>query len=412
MSLFDLESFFAKPSIIQIDGCRKDDLAKMASHLSISHPKQILKRELKALVVGKLVELKLLVLPEQLEPAVLEDDIRPDKPGSVESQVHEPAGAQAVLSLEGEIGDRMKTPFTLPRYDPLSTASAGSSRDEARLKVRLARLQMEAHEKAQNRQAQLQYQLEIRKLEIEADKAVRLRQLELESQKETQVLQAPTDTGLGASSSPAESHRAFDVSKHVALMPIFRESEVDSYFGAFERIAAALRWPPDIWPLLLQCKIHGKAQEAVASLPVEDSLSYDSVKAAILRAYELVPEAYRQKFRNHRKTPNQTHMEFAREKGILFDKWSNSCKVTDFSSLRELILLEEFKKCLPDRVVVYLNEQKVDRLSSAAVLADEYALTHKTVFLVLLRLYRPPSLNQIVRRKRRESVSIAIKLDM
>lgn len=42
----------------------------------------------------------------------------------------------------------------------------------------------------------------------------------------------------------------------------------------------------------------------------------------------------------------------------------------------ELILLEEFKKCLPERIVVYLNEQYVMLLSSVAVLADEYVLTH------------------------------------
>lgn len=65
-------------------------------------------------------------------------------------------------------------------YDPLSSASAGS-RDEARLKVCLARLKMESQEKAQDRQ--VCFQLQIRKLEIEADKAVRLRQLELEAQK-------------------------------------------------------------------------------------------------------------------------------------------------------------------------------------------------------------------------------------
>lgn len=43
-------------------------------------------------------------------------------------------------------------------------------------------------------------------------------------------------------------------------------------------------------------------------------------------------------------------------------------------------MLEEFKDCLPERVVVYLNEQKVISLSQAAVLADEFVLTHKTVF--------------------------------
>lgn len=66
----------------------------------------------------------------------------------------------------------------------------------------------------------------------------------------------------------------------------------------------------------------------------------------------------------------------------MFDTWSNASKADDFVSLRELILLEEFKSCLPERVVVYLNEQKVDSLSQAAVLADEFVLTHKAVFSV------------------------------
>lgn len=48
-------------------------------------------------------------------------------------------------------------------------------------------------------------------------------------------------------------------------------------------------------------KFYGKALDAVAALPVEDILNYKHVKAAILRAYELVPEAYRQKFRNYEK---------------------------------------------------------------------------------------------------------------
>lgn len=116
----------------------------------------------------------------------------------------------------------------------------------------------------------------------------------------------------------------------------------------------------------------------MAALPVEDSLNYEQVKAAILCAYKLAPEAHRQKFRNHNKSPGQTYVEFAREKGTLFDKWCCSCKVGDYTSLREMLLLEEFKRCLPDRIVVYLNEQKVSSLPCAAVLADEYVLTHKT----------------------------------
>ncbi|KAF7661622.1 hypothetical protein LDENG_00257520, partial [Lucifuga dentata] len=69
--------------------------------------------------------------------------------------------------------------------------------------------------------------------------------------------------------------------------------------------------------------------------------------------------------------------------GVLFDKWCQASKANTFKDLRELILLEEFKKkCLPDRIVVYLNEQKVTTLEKAAVCADEYNLTHKGTFNV------------------------------
>lgn len=64
-----------------------------------------------------------------------------------------------------------------------------------------------------------------------------------------------------------------------------------------------------------------------------------TVKASVLRAFELVPEAYRQKFRRYKKFDNHTYAEFGREKESLFDCWCHSSKATDFDKLRELILL-------------------------------------------------------------------------
>lgn len=49
-----------------------------------------------------------------------------------------------------------------------------------------------------------------------------------------------------------------------------------------------------------------------------------------------------------------TYVEFAHEKGLLFDK------VKDFAQMKELVLLEGFKKCLPERVIVYLNKLKAE----------------------------------------------------
>lgn len=93
-----------------------------------------------------------------------------------------------------------------------------------------------------------------------------------------------------------------------------------------------------------------------------------------------MPEAYRQKFRGHQKNTAQTYVEFAWEKGNLFDRWCAACDISDFAALRDFIILEEFKKSLPKRMLIHFNDQKVTSLSTAAVMAVEYVLIHKVVF--------------------------------
>lgn len=92
---------------------------------------------------------------------------------------------------------------------------------------------------------------------MEADTAIMMHQLEL------QASSGRTTVGEQSSTMPVAS---FDVSKNVSLIPV-----------------------------LSLC----------ASLSVEDSLDYDEVKRAILHVYELLPEAYRERFRGLRKGPGQ-----------------------------------------------------------------------------------------------------------
>lgn len=72
---------------------------------------------------------------------------------------------------------------------------------------------------------------------------------------------------------------------------------------------------------MLPSVLVGKAQEAYSALSIEESGDYETVKNAILRAYELVPEAYRQCFRSLCKPDKQTYVEFAKEKEALFTRW-------------------------------------------------------------------------------------------
>lgn len=84
-------------------------------------------------------------------------------------------------------------------------------------------------------------------------------------------------------------------------MPKFSESDPDTFFLLFERLADARSWPNSARALLLQCVVTGKAQEAFTALSAGDSQDYDKVKSAVLKAYERVPEYYRQKFRSWKK---------------------------------------------------------------------------------------------------------------
>nr|XP_027235069.1 uncharacterized protein LOC113826385 [Penaeus vannamei] len=74
----------------------------------------------------------------------------------------------------------------------------------------------------------------------------------------------------------------------------------------------------------------------------------------------------------------QTCEEYARVKD-LFNQWLRSKEVkSDFVKLKELMLLEEFARCVPKEVSLYLSERGVDNIAVAAIMADEYVLTHKT----------------------------------
>lgn len=121
--------------------------------------------------------------------------------------------------------------------------------------------------------------MELKKLELESEAL----QLGYRRVLETSDIAPSRVRDIPVSSPP------FDISRHISLVHAFREREVEAYFGVFERIAAALKWPVNGWAVLLHCKLFGKAKEACTSLSVEDGLDYDRVKTAILRAYELVP---------------------------------------------------------------------------------------------------------------------------
>lgn len=64
---------------------------------------------------------------------------------------------------------------------------------------------------------------------------------------------------------------------------------------------------------------------------------------------------------------------------MLFDRWLSSQEVTTFQSLRDLIILEDFKNGLPQTVATHVSEHQNLTPARAALFADEYVLIHKRV---------------------------------
>lgn len=218
-------------------------------------------------------------------------------------------------------------------------------------------------------------ELALREKEMEFEKAkLELRNRELDHEFALKRMELEMANKKGAAVSE------FDVGQNRRMVPPFCKRDVEKYFSHFERVATTLKWPADFWCLLLQCVITGKAQEAYSALTIDEAADYETVKSAILKAYELVPEAYRQRFRHYVKLSGQTYVEFAHEKEILFDRWCASKKVESREQLRQLMLVEDFKNGLPAVLSTYLNEQKAETLHNASMLADDFVLTHKVAF--------------------------------
>ena len=306
---FKLENFVAAPSMELLNQAKKTDLLSIADHYALTSVKpSMLKHEIKNLLI------KFLVDEEILDPSAL----------------------SSILITQTDLQLREL---------------------EIQRQIQLEKLKLEQEERIRVGQLEREERMQREKLEMEERiQKEKLEQAEKEKERQYNLRMKELEMQDKVKTKPLDLDTHFDVTKHIRLVPPFQEKEVDKYFLHFEKVAENLKWPKEHWTLLLQSVVIGKAREIYTQLSLEQSSDYDKVKEVILKAYELVPEAYRQKFRNCRKENDQTHVEFARTKEQLFDRWCSSKKIgSDYPKLRQLMLVEEFKRCINSDVKSFLD---------------------------------------------------------
>ena len=93
------------------------------------------------------------------------------------------------------------------------------------------------------------------------------------------------------------SHHGNHITRFSKLVPNFVESDRDAFFLQFEDLAAGMKWEKCVWAILIHTAVFGNAATVIAAMSQENKFDYDEVKSVILKAYELIPDAYCQKFR-------------------------------------------------------------------------------------------------------------------
>ena len=333
----------------------RDELVVLARHLEIEPKTSSTKPEIRQLILPVLVT-KNIVGEESDEKTEKKEDTETSTM-MVKTRKYDQEFELEKLKLQMEL-EKMR----------LETQREEKERERESQEKERERERQEKERERERQEKERERERDRQERERERESARQIQEREKERQFELEKLK------LQQSNHPIG--QSFDVIKNFQAVPSFQEDDVDMFFLHFEKLATNLNWPKDHWTILLQKAFVGKAREIFAQLSVEQSQKYEYVKDVVLRGYQLNPEAYRQKFRNCQRDISQTFVEFARVKEQLFDRWCHSKKVNkDFEKLRQLILIEEFKRRIPFHMKTFIDEKQVENLQ-AADLADEYFLTH------------------------------------
>lgn len=331
----ELSDFVEAPSEEFIDECTKEQLLKIAAHYKVDIPDKRLKDNVKSILKANL-------------------------------------SAMGVLAVGSD--QSLDPTNTAGLSPPLATGGLTIEQQKEMLMLQLQ------HDKMKH-DAEIEKQLAVEKLRFQAELAkVALEQYKLDLIKSGKLR---SDSSVGResfSSCPVLTDERFDVSGNLQLLPKFCEKDPETFFVMFEHVADTMKWLESALALMLQCALTGRAQEAYSSLSSADIQNYLAIKSAVLKTYELVPEAYRQRFQTWRKGDKQTHLEFVRDLTAHFTCWCSALKVDTFEQLCDLIVLEQFKNSIPENVATYVGDHKVTTAAAGAALADDYVLTHRRSF--------------------------------
>ncbi|GFS51123.1 retrovirus-related Pol polyprotein from transposon 297 [Trichonephila clavipes] len=158
------------------------------------------------------------------------------------------------------------------------------------------------------------------------------------------------ESGFRVNDKPNDSTNTCSVTSNLnlkKLIPDFdlKQTDISLYLVIFERQAKRAAIEKKEWVGQLLGLLPLEIVQFIAREPEEQAENYDYVKKLLLKRFKLSPEVFRQKFVQHQKKSDSTWKDFTFEITNYLDEWLIGLEINTFQDLKDLIVVDQFKKC-------------------------------------------------------------------
>ena len=251
-----------------------------------------------------------------------------------------------------------------------------ADREERKLREERAEKEKERAEKEKERaekEKERQFKLDLAQREIEERE---LERKEREEERKHELELARIKASAVGSAGVSDEIKSV---KSLPKIPPFDEKvdEIDTYIQRFEKLAVFYNWEVEDYPILLGTLLRGKALKAYCNLAPEVANDYDELKSALLKYFQINPNAYRKKFRDSVLESGESYVQFVCRMRQYFDRWLKLSEVSeDFEGVCDFMVTDQLLTNCSKELREFLLEKSYTKSHDMAECADRYMIAH------------------------------------
>lgn len=238
------------------------------------------------------------------------------------------------------------------------------TRERQREQVEREREERERQERREREQAERE--------ERQADREMEMRRAELQLQARRQQ-----EAGDGTQSHGTVTR----IARPTLKLPKFEDGkdDMDAFLDRFERVMEGQGVRKDDWNLYLSTLLSGKGLEVYTSMSAstDEQDSYQGLRDALLRRYELTEDGFRRKFRESKVERGETMFQFVSRLERYLNRWTEMAN-TDATAkdIKDLLIREQFMNVCTPTMALFLRERSPKSLKEMTTLAEQYIEAH------------------------------------